>query len=74
MIQEPARGPLSNQLPSPELEEASPTRETQPPHIDTAQQDNGVSESVTQNEQLGPESSKQTLPTHTPDAKKDTVE
>jgi hypothetical protein len=74
MTQEPAKGPLSSQLPSPELEESSATRETQPAHIDTAQQDNGILQSATQSEQLDPESSKQTVPMHPPDTKKDTVE
>jgi len=74
MIQEPAEAPLSTQLTAPEPEEASPARETQPPRIDTAQQDNGISKSAPQSEQLGPESSKQTVPMHPPDTKKDTVE
>ena len=70
MIREPASGPLSNQLAAPELEETSPTRETQPAHIDAAQQDNGA----TQSEQIGPETPRQTVPMHPPDTKKDTVE
>jgi Ni/Fe-hydrogenase b-type cytochrome subunit len=74
IIQEPARGSQSNQSASPEVEEASPIRETQPPHIATAQQDNGLSKSAIQSEQPGPQSSKQTLPIHPPDTKKDTVE
>jgi cytochrome b subunit of formate dehydrogenase len=73
MIQEPAKGPLSSQLTAPELEEASPTRETEPAHIDTAQPDNGISKSETQSEQIVPESSKPTVP-HPPDTKKDNVE
>jgi hypothetical protein len=74
MIQKPAKVPVSHQLTSPEVEEISPAQETLPARVEPTQQDNGISKSATEDAQISPESSQQTLPTHNNEAKKDIVE
>jgi Ni/Fe-hydrogenase b-type cytochrome subunit len=74
MIQKPARVPVSHQLPSPELEEIPPAQETLPARVEPTQEDKDTSKSATEDAQISPESSQQTLPTHNNEAKKDIVE
>jgi Ni/Fe-hydrogenase b-type cytochrome subunit len=74
MIQKPAKVPVSHQLSSPEVEEIPPAQETLPASVEPEQQDNGVSNSSTQEEHSGPESSTETSRMPTREAKKDIAE
>ena len=74
VIQKPAAVPPSHPVRSPEIEEIPPTHETLSAPVGPEQQDNGVSNSSTQDEHPGPESSTQTSRTQTGEAKKDSAE
>jgi Ni/Fe-hydrogenase b-type cytochrome subunit len=74
MIQKPARVSVSHQLPAPEPEGIAPAQKTHQGRADAPQQDSGIPKSATNDAQISPENSQQTLPIHKNEAKKDIVE
>ena len=74
VIQAPDTAPSSKPLATPKLETISPEEETQPADAGAAPEDNGLTESTTQDERPGLESSTQSSPTQTHEAKKDIEE
>ena len=74
VIQASDTTPSSKPLAAPKVETISPAVETQPADAGAAPEDNGLAKSMTQDERPGLESSTQSSPTQTHEAKKDIEE